>query len=466
MDESIKVLFPLTLLKPSVELLDPSNTETIWEYYLLENLSCGLIRDSKFSATEYEGCIAERFYQEDEHTWVFHIRQLRWSDGSEVTNQEIQNWLDSLVNSSQRHIKFLKLAEKITYDKDSRVVKMRFPFAMDKTILHELSLADASLVPNFREMGWLKTVGPYYVEKWDFDHNILILRANIYSPFYSKLMPQKATLFRLINKEDRNELFKSINVDIAPLVAPASPKVTAQVLPQAPQIFTSHPISIVYFVFNSKNPDAKNFANRKMFASIIGGIRSQISGLFRNHLPANAETQMIPVGFRGRLSEFDLGFELPEKHAKKISIKFPSVFRDFDGLMSELEKSFSERGVKTEFEFSDAPEFSDHQFARATVFLGNQLDASGTWAFLSGPPNGPLSPWIAEYKAAYDQVFHSNDLSNRQKKLDNLHKEILEKALAVPLMIGSQRYILSSRLDASRWNQFDSRLRLYELRWK
>jgi MarR-like DNA-binding transcriptional regulator SgrR of sgrS sRNA len=466
-DRAVQILFPVVLLKPGPDLLDPDNTETIWEYYLLENLSCGLVRDSKFSANGYEGCIAERFYQEDDNTWVFNIRQLQWSDGSQVTAQEVLTWIESLRSSSKRHIRFLKLADKVDFDEHSKQLKIHFPFKMDTMILHELSLADSGLLPTaFIEKGWGKTIGPYSVEEWT--GSTLKLVANKFSPLYRPEMPQKAVLTKLADPRQRAQIFKSIDLDIVPLSATSNPKNASLVLPNAPQIWTSHPMAISFFYFNSKSKLAQNLANRNEFAAIVSEFRPQVLELTKEVLPCVPETQLVPDGFSGRLDSVHSPSQAARGDLKHIKIKLDNVHKESGALLDGLKATFKNHGIDLEFNFSDkgALAFESDEFAGVYGFLGNQLDASGSWAFLAGPPNGPLSPWMHEYKPIYDKIFHSNDIKDRQKNLKILHQEVLEKVIAVPLMVGSQRYLLSEKIDASRWNQFDSRLRIYDLQWK
>ncbi len=463
----MQILFPVVLLKPGPELLDPDNTETIWEYYLLENLSCGLVRDSKFSASGYEGCLAERFYQEGDNTWVFNIRKLQWSDGAEVTAQEILAWIESLRSANKRHIRFLKLANEINFDEQTRQLKIHFPFKMDMTILHELSLADSGLIPNsFAERGWGKTIGPYSVAEWT--GNTLKLVANKFSPLYRAEMPQSATLMKLADPSRRGEIFKTIDLDIVALSATSNPKAASLVLPNAPQTWKSHPMTISFFHFNINNTFAQDFANRNEFASIVSEFRSQVPELTKAVLPSMPETQLVPDGFSGRLASVKSSARNPQGHLKHIKIKLDSIYKESVALFEGLKVTFKNHGIDIEFIVSDKGvlAFESDEFAGIYAFLGNQLDASGTWSFLAGPPNGPLSPWLNEYKSSYDRIFHSNDVNNRQQNLKLLHQEILEKKIAVPLMVGSQRYLLSNRVDASRWNQFDSRLRIYDLQWK
>ncbi len=464
---SIKILFPVVLLKETPALLDPDNTETIWEYYLLENISCGLVRDSKFSATGYEGCLADRFYQEDPKTWVFHLPQRKWSDGTPVTSEEILGWIESLRTGSKRHIKYLSLADKVTFLEAERVLKIHFPIEMDTTILHELSLADSGLFPsNYKTVGWSKTVGPYFVESWNYAERALLLSANKLSPLFNDEMPMSAVLTQLKDPSLRNQIFKTIHFDVVPIVAAASLKNTKMVLPNARQIWSSHPMSITFFHFNSQDKQALDINNRQIFASAIKEIRDYVSVLTDPDNSLFLEDQMIPKGFNGRLNVTPNVKPLKAISTLIIKIRLGANFKEMPKLTEKMQQIFLDHDIKAEFEYTDRLTFNNDEFAGVYSFLGNQQDASGSWSFLASPPFGQLSTWSVNFQKEYDQVFNAVDLKNRQQHLLNLHETILRKIIAIPFMTGTQRYLLSENIDASNWNQFDARIRIYDLRRK
>ena len=466
MERTLKILYPIVLLKPGPELIDPDNTETIWEYYLLENLSCGLVRDSKFSPSGYEGCIAEQFYQIDSKTWAFKIRELHWSDGSPITDEDFINWLENLRSSHKRHIRFLRLADKISFDKGDRILKIRFPFKMDSTLLHELSLADSGLIPdNYKLEGWKKTVGPYSVETWD--GVSLILKANKNSPLFSNEMPQKASLFKLQDPTTRSQLFRNIPVDIVPVSATSNPKAVSEMLPNAPQIWSSHPMSISFFVFNKKNRLSHKIETRLQIGEIFHELRQKIANSSQV-LPLLPESQLIPYGFSGRFDAIEtkkrVHLDLPEE----LELELFSSFRDFPSFLEAIKSEFKKYNVEIKFSFTDKStlQFQNNEIGGIYGFLGNQMDATGTWSFLIGPPAGPLSPWLELFKSEYESVFDNSRLESRKDNIVLLHKKVLDSYCAIPLVVGPQRYLLSAGIDASRLNQLDSRLRIYELRWK
>lgn len=464
---AIKILFPVVLLKEAPALLDPNNTETIWEYYLLENISCGLVRDSKFSATGYEGCLADRFYQENPNTWVFHLPQRKWSDGADITSDEILGWIESLRTGSKRHIKYLSLADKVTFLEVERVLKIHFPIEMDTTILHELSLADSGLFPtNYKTVGWSKTVGPYFVESWNHAERALLLSANKFSPFFNDDMPMSAVLTQLKDPSLRSEIFKTIPFDLVPVVAAANLKNTKMVLPNAQQIWSSHPMSITFFHFNAKNEKVFNMHNRQIFAAAIKELRSYVTKLTDPDNPLFPEDQMIPKGFSGRLKVAPKVMSVKASSTLSIKIRLGTNFKDMPNLTEKMQQIFLDHGFKVMIEYDDRLTFNVDEFAGTYSFLGNQQDASGSWSFLASPPFGQLSTWSTHFQEEYNQVFNAVDLKNRQQHLLSLHETILKKFIAIPFMIGTQRYLLSENIDASNWNQFDARIRIYDLRRK
>lgn len=465
---TLKILFPVILLKEGPVLLDPDNTESIWEYYLLENIACGLVRDSKFSATGYEGCLADRFYQENPNTWVFHIPERKWSDGTIVTTGEILNWIESLRQDSKRHIKYLKLADKIAFVETERNLKIHFPIEMDSTILHELSLADSGLFPSdYKTAGWSKTVGPYFVKSWSYSEGTLLLTANKYSPLFKEEIPKDVDLSKLKDPSLRNQIFKTLHVDVVPIGAGASLKIIKTVLPNAPQIWTSHPMSFSFFYFNIKNKYSLDVHYRHLFAAAVNDVRSYITALADPDNPLYPEDQMIPSGFNGRLNSTpDLPKPLRFDKVLNIKVLLGTAFKEMPTLTKKMQHILLNYGFAVEFEYADRSTFNNDEFAGVYSFLGNQQDASGSWSFLAGPPHGVLSSWSKNFQEEYNQVFEATDLKNRQQHLQNLHEIILKKFIAVPFMIGTQRYLLSKNIDASNWNQFDARLRIYDIRRK
>lgn len=462
MSSEFRVHFPLSVLKSDQSLLDPNNTETVWEYYLLENLSCGLVRDSKASPSGYEGCIAERFYQESPEKWTFQLRSLYWSDGSKVLESEIKFWIDSLRSEEKRHIKILKHALSVVYEEEERLLKLHFPFPVGNEVIHEFSLADAGFFPkDFKSHGWGKTIGPYVVTEWSSERLNLRLKANPYSPLFRKEMPDSVELFLLNDLKERALLFSRIPVDVLPVSPLAAPSVVNEVIKNVPRIYECHPSQILFFYFNFGSNEARSIEVRNLFTYAIK--KAQENNRLHQSYSYSAESQMIPEGFQGRLPSVHFGYEPSVGLLKKIKVNILNSFKEFGPLLDNLKNAFSEMGIVVEFTFSNSPNFNQGEIAAAYMFVGNPLDSSGSWSFLTGAPHGVLSPWVSEFKNEYERAFKHGSIESRKDQLLLLHQKVLEQKLAVPFLIGKQRYFLSDRVNAERWNAFDSRLRLYDL---
>jgi hypothetical protein len=465
--KSLNIIFPVVFLKQSIALLDPENTETTWEYYLIENLSCGLIRDDQKSPIGYSGCLADRFYQQDKNTWIFELRSLKWSDGSEVTQQEIQSWINNLRTVPHRHLRYLPQVKSAEYNPSNRQLKLEFPFEMGNSILHELSLADSGLMPpNYKTEGWKKTVGPYSVESWDQVNRVLFLVANKFSPLFHLGMPEHAILRNTSSRDEKERFFKSVEMDIVPSTALSDPSILNIYKKNSDKVFEAHPSSIAFFYFNFENKMARSFTNRLQLASAIARLRPKIETLTADAFALKPESQLIPEGFAGRIDDTLISKTNLKQIEFKAKIGLPVNLQAFPKLVAELKLVLQEEGIDADFDFRDSNAFSDGEFARVYVFAGNQMDPSGSWSFLLGPPAGLMNKWLFDVEKEFNDVFGKANQFDSVERSKALHKAILEKAIAIPFMIGSHRYFISSRVNASKWNKFDSRLRLYELEWK
>ncbi len=467
---NLSALYPISLLRDTQDLFDPQNTESTWEYYLLENLSCGLVRDSKDSATGYVGCLAESFYQTNQNTWVFKLRNLKWSDGSSVTNKEIESWISRIRHQDSRHIQFFKKVETVSYNETNRELQIQFSMPVGNQILHELSLADAGLFPtDYKINGWQKTIGPFFVKSWKKLGNQLILSANRHSSLYHVDMPHEVELKQLLDPSQRPELFKSIKIDFAPLNPMTIPDVTNQLTKNAPNIYLCHPTLILYFSLNSQNPLAKNHSARANFSQLVDQVKEEFSRSKSKTDTFEPETQMIPSGFQGRLKETtSKNQEVPKTLSRqKLKIRFFKGFNEHSHLYSLFTTTFRKANVDVEYIFSDdEPSSKSEEFATLLPFMGNQKDPSGSWSFLLFSPEGPIHPWLPEIKANLEKLPKEETDETSATYFQNIHREVLEKNYVVPFLVGSQRYLLSDRVDASGWNRFDSRVRFYELKMK
>jgi MarR-like DNA-binding transcriptional regulator SgrR of sgrS sRNA len=185
----LNVIFPLRVLRPDSKLLNPQNTETTYEYYLLENLGAGLVRDEVDSANGYRGLIAESWVQVDPRTWVFTIRKdFRWSDGSTLTGEQLVAHFEELKRRRGRHLVNLARLAKAQFDRSKRALTLRFSQKTNESVLHELSLADAGVIHPRGD--WTITSGPYVVKEYRPKERVLRLVANTYSPLLPETAPR------------------------------------------------------------------------------------------------------------------------------------------------------------------------------------------------------------------------------------------------------------------------------------
>ncbi len=463
---NLRVHFPLYLLKSGQELLNPSDTASIWEYYLLENLSCGLVRDAKSKAIGYEGCLSDRFFQANESNWTFHIRSLKWSDGSDLSAMQINRWFGQIVREDHRHIRYLRDLKGYSFDEDTRLLSLDFNSKVDDGILHELSLADAALVPDdFKTVGWKKTVGPYFVANWDSEKSELHLKRNPYSPLGNEGSASDITLFYISDPDERENLFSKFTADLVPVSVMADPKVASGYRQLPAKEFVGHPTHISFFYFNRKNRDATIDKNRAIFAKLIRSFASENQELIGSY-GWSVESQMIPDGFKGRLEKEALSFSSSEGSLpSSLRIVLPTSYKAFSSYVSSLTEYFQKHGTELTVDFAPSLEPKNNYFAGLLTFVGNQMDPSGSWSFLTSPGGGGvLHDWLDEVHDEYSAAFSESNRIQKERAFKVLHGAILARHLAVPVTIGSLRYFYSDRIDLSGWNKFDSRLRLYEIK--
>ncbi len=70
----LKSVFPVNNLRKDGTLIDPANTNGVWDYYLLENLASGLVTDDMSRPGGYYPVLAESWDIVSEHEWRFCLR--------------------------------------------------------------------------------------------------------------------------------------------------------------------------------------------------------------------------------------------------------------------------------------------------------------------------------------------------------------------------------------------------------
>ena len=457
---SLRVLFPIHILKSSAQIIDPSNTVTTGEYYLLENLAAGLIRDLKDSPSGYEGVYAESWVQTSPNTFTFKIRnQIKWSDGSPIALQEIADSLVALKNANSRHIVYLRKLSGVKTDDGSRTMTLNFESPVNSGVLHELSLADAGIMSQKKvDEGWKVTSGPYSVKAYDYPGEKLELQLNRNCPLARDYSPSAVTLFFPVNPNDVKEVFKKVPVDLYDISVFSFRHTLEDLIRNADEKIRAIPNVIYYFNFNPNFEHRIAEADRIAFASILQSAPMDLPP------PLLRATQMIPVGYAGRLKEW--AFESTKSKSfshRGIKLLFPKEFKDSPEIFLRIKEAFKAANTEVEAVFTDGATLDSSVFAQIRIFKGNQRDSVGNWAFLFSPEKGPLTHFRPEVVDYFDKIVGAQTEMARERLIHDLHSKVLRHALAVPFAFEAPMVLHSRRVDLSHWNLFDLRARYYEV---
>lgn len=456
----LRVGYPFAVLRQDQKLLDPDNTEFVYQFYLLENLAAGLVRDSSRAPLGYEPCLARSWERVSATRWAFELQPgLLWSDGSPIEPAAVASHLQALAKGKSRHIIYLKDLSRVAVE--GRRLLLDFAKPVNDGIIHELSLADAALLhPGNRGGDWSVTSGPFSVGSYE-PGKRLRLRRNPHYPS-SVEYPKEVELVDF-TMDTIGRFFDSEEVDLLKVPAPAFRPGSREVLAQAPQKMRGYPTWIYYLHFNARKPLWRDGAARRDFARVV---EEALDGLTVEGL--QRERQMIPAGFSGRLeqgpsAEAASTGRLAGKHVK---IGLLPAFADVAPLRDALRKAFEKAGASVEFTESRGLGPSDDADAQLTQFSGNQRDAMGSWQFMFSPEHGDLAPFRAEVEPFFGQVMSADGKDAREAALRRLHAHVLEQVYVVPLFIAPDIIASSRRVDLSRLNPFDMRLRFHEVQWK
>ena len=457
----LRVGYPLSFVERGGKLLDPTNTDTIYEFYLLENLSIGLVRDSSQSPSGYEPGLAQSWERLSPTRWVFELkRDLAWSDGTPIEAQAIADHIRSLSRKEHRHIVYLKRLRLVTVE-DTRII-LDFDVPTNDGLIHELSLADAALLdPRNLAGDWRVVSGAYSVKSFEPD-KMLILRRN---PHYSgpRDYPDQVELVNYTTSTIAN-IFKSADIDMVRIPIPAFRSQNQELLSHASQVLKGYPTSIYYFYFNSQKPLWRDLEARKDLALVVDQALAGLSlpGLTR-------ERQLIPEGYSGHLDVSPAtNSTLTRRLAgKKLKINLPPSFSEVESLREALKTHFAKAGASLDFNFSSALNpAGDDADLQMTSFSGNQRDAMGSWQFLFSPEYGDLVQFRSDVIPFFGRIMAMETKEARESSLGDLHRHVLDEVYAIPLFIESNQIAASNRSDLSHLNPFDMRLRFYEVKWK
>ncbi len=462
--DAINVAFPFRLLKSDSLMLDPFNTEYALQYYLLENISSGLIRDNVHFPGGYEPVVAKKWEKLNSQKWLFIIDEnSKWSDGNPITCEDVRWNLQKIKDSPTRHASILKNLETIECDQSNSKVVLNFSVPANESLLHELSLADSGIKHKSNLMeGWKVTSGPYFVTEYSSEKRILKLQANKFSSLITDKSP-KSVVFHHIGKEvDFGEIFTKSKLDLFLINGELFINKVKPLEQAAPMMLSSAPNCIHYLYFNSKNKDSNNFKIREYFAHSFNEVLSQLSSpKYLTRIKS-----LIPPGYVGAIKS-DINFannEAPKELLKsKFKILVGKEYTDISDYLNQIkDKLDSQFNLKIEYIFANESD-DDDCFGRIQSFVGNQRDPLGSWNFLYGSENGKLAMFKDNVSSLLEKVGSIDNEEQKRQILEEIHFKTLKNVYAIPLWITQSATFYSKRVNLTKWNTFDMRLRIYDV---
>jgi MarR-like DNA-binding transcriptional regulator SgrR of sgrS sRNA len=450
------VAFPLSTLRQDKRIVDPEDTRYLAQYYLLENISRGVVSDSLESPDGYSPGLAKTWTRLSSRRWAFEIDpELRWSDGTAITASQIAAHLLRLRKGRHRHIVYLKnLASAET---DGFRIVLSFKTPTNAGLIHELSLADSFLIhPRNAQGDWSIGSGPYVVERF-FPGKSLTLRRNPNFPGSAEA-PEHVELIN-VPWETRPKMFEEQKVDFYRMIGPHFARSNQPILAAAPKTYRGYPTCIYYLAFKPGYAPARSVAIRREIARIV---KSSLSGIRLPEL--TSESQMVPNGFAGRLPKFGL----PDRPAgpvtlpRSLTIGLEPAYRSAPQVADTLIRQFKRKGVAVEISYR-GDKTSDLNLCD---FVGNQRDALGSWRFLLSPRQGDLRAALPVVHGLITQAVSAEDPKTRDSLLRQIHRTVLADAYAIPLFIEPNVFLHSRRINLTRINRFDMRMRFYDVRWR
>ncbi len=449
--KQITSYFPFSVIK-SPNIIDPNYTESTYEYYLLENLSDTLVKESNQAYYSYDPSIATSWLQLNSKTWQFQLRNdLKYSDGTNISKEEYIKLLKQLIfqrNSMHRY--YLNNVEKFEI---SNELKLTIYFKVDTNILllHELSLADSGLVDyNPSLNSYKKTLGPYFIQSYnEQDKEIILLKNNHYNHKYKKCPDEVKLVGYKDNKLDIN-MFKQKTFDLYYRTPYLNENIWKDIKSNFSNEVLSQETVITYFYFNPKSDVFRDKSNRIRFKNIVNeSIKKNLN------LNKKFENQIIPFGYEGRLNQVKLNNE-SKLNNNKISIKIklptPSLNNEnFKNTLNQISKNANIQVIYTE---------NDDYDVSTTMIQGNQKMAVTTLRFIL---NHKLMDYSNELSKLFSDIYESKNEKSINENVKILHSYLLNEAIIVPAIHEPNSVALSNNVNVKNWNRLDMRLRFYEI---
>ncbi len=459
----LRAVFPVGSLRSDGTLFDPTNTDSVWEYYLFENLAAGLIRDDVENPTGYQPLLAEKWRRVGSSEWEFQLREhLKWSDGSIILPSQIVDHFLRMKAGKSRHLSHLHFLNRVAFDSQTRTLKLTFTKPTDDGLLHELSLADAALV-HPESSQWAITSGAYYISNFIPNEKKLVLSRNEFSTVGTDASPKQVELIGLSDSNKVKGLFKSVDVDLYQVPPFPFASVYRTAIESAVQSVRGVVSSVYFFYFEKDHKLSSSLEARQEFASFVRRAFRTIES--KSLAP---ESQMIPAGYVGHLNHLNFA-DRPIRvlHDKKIVVDLLSPLEELSEVWQNVARMAQDDGFQIEFRFRKFFEPAPKEaFARFLIFQGNQSDPIGSWSFLFSENGGQLSPFRSEVIQNLNAAAAATSIQDKDRELNLIHQKVLDRAFAVPFLAAESRLLGSDRVDFSRLNPFDLRPRYYEIRWK
>lgn len=459
------VYFPFKRLKTDATLIDPSNLEYVYQFYLLENLAAGLLQDDAGEAEGFKGVLAESWRKPDETTWSFKLRKdLKWSDGSPIDPGYLRTYYEDLKKRDSRHIVYLRALRNVIYDEKSRQLSFVFEYPVGRAVLHELALADATLLhPTNTTRDWKVTSGAYFVSEYAPEKKKLCLEANPYSPLVEQGSPRRVCL---VDGGDMTAAsLKSLGINLFQISSLSFKKEYQEIIEKAGSVKQGEFDSISFFMFNPAHDLSGNIQARREFGYIV---QEALKGLKPDAYLAY-DNQMVPPGYSGRLNSYpERKVAVEVLRGKTLSIDWHPAYNEMGEMLKRLKDVAAKEGVTLNFTFNafTPAEGQGKPFGLFRIFKGNQKECLGSWTFLFTKDHGHLRAYRDEVAGLLDEAAKTASDAERLNVLLRLHRKVLDNAYAIPFLIQRGYVVGTNDVDLSKFNSFDMRLRFYDVRWR
>jgi hypothetical protein len=453
---ALTAAFPVNYVFGNRGGLRANDLESTWEYYLLEDLSLGLVRDDLREPSGYRGMLAESWHQLDDYSFEFKLREgIQWSDGSAMNCEQIRDSITHSLKTNSRHIFYLKDMENIECGKNSLVFKLKSSIGSE--ILGELSLADLTILNSRNLRGdWSVTSGFYSLQIVQKNYELVSSKAgNLEWPQNS---PRTIHFVDPFSSSEAPDIFmKTAGIDVYPVMVGIYQEKYNKILES--QMSKSGPAGLIHFFYFSRENtnDLRRMGLRKLIS------KAASSSKFPPRLIPFG--QLIPPGYDGYLDKLgDLNGELTNSELRALrssTIKIDFLRgQNFEVFKNQLRADCSDLGLKIEISVSDDTRgrIKDAELY-SYMFKGNMKDSMSSWEFHFNSQNGNLK----EYRDIFEKILAQSRSIPRQDRPAFVHESILKASLVIPFGIEQNIVFHSARTDLGRWNPYDLRMRFYEI---